>query len=262
MSQRIGRRYWWFEYENYKTTGIHPLTEDDLKVAIWILHYTPYICLFVSHPSHACSVLTIPLTADDLEIELVSGIYFPEIHVMKYWICHPTASWDCTSSFPLWGVNEFIQAPSLCARSLKIVQCIWCVQQTHWSPQSAASSLCCMLPKQAVLSFLCTWWATGTQATEPRHSAELQLLPLTVMFTSTCIKSYFFTCIIIWGCKISLYKWGSRLRALFVKSHTNLEANPGPVFTFHKCDGKPEASSAHTQRMDYYSEVRHLVSST
>lgn len=55
-----------------------------------------------------------------------------------------------------------------------------------------------MLPKQAVLYSLCTRWVTGTQATKPRHSAELLLLlyPLVIMFISTFISAYLFPCII------------------------------------------------------------------
>lgn len=39
----------------------------------------------------------------------------------------------------------------------------------------------CILPKQAVLYFLCSWWATGTVAIRPHHSAELFLFPLVIM---------------------------------------------------------------------------------
>ena len=81
--------------------------------------YSVSLPVFPPYPSCVCSVLTIPaLTEDGLEIELVSGIYFPEIHIMKYSICPPTTSCNCSPSLPVKG--EFRLAPSLCTGSLKI----------------------------------------------------------------------------------------------------------------------------------------------
>lgn len=157
-----------------------------------------------SHPSCVCSVITIlPLTEDGLEIELVSGIYFPEIHIMSYSICPPTTSCDCTSSLPIWG--KFRLAPSLCTRSLKINSLMHMVCETNtdllsqWHACHAAAQTVIPHASQTGCSLFPLRRATGTQATKPRHSAELLLLPLVIMFISPFIWAYLLICIIIWG---------------------------------------------------------------
>lgn len=84
--------------------SIHLWMEHELKIAAslkssLLQHFQP---VFPPHARRVCSYLSnLLLTEGGLEIELVSRVYFPQIHIMKYSTCPPTSSSGCASSFPV-----------------------------------------------------------------------------------------------------------------------------------------------------------------